>query len=144
MIDPIQARSRSVSFGLFHIFQGQSGRQKGGGLIHRAERWNLALQFIPQVESIGGGDNEIAGPVELFRVVEACVQICRKEDGFGKFRPQELQHRELVVDIAPYHADGFYLPLPAFSQLLIEIPDLGQKTADIVILTITFGALDVA
>ena len=99
------------------IVHGPQGRIEQGCLITIAKgrdgRLQLGMQFQPEMR----GDNQIARPLRLARMGQPRVQIGREKEGMGKVTPQCLKDHELVVYIAPQHADG--LELSILRRLLI-------------------------
>ncbi len=126
------------------VEQREPRTEERGRLVSRPERRDFLLETGCELESEAGRDDEIAGPVEVFRREQARVEIGREEHGPREGGAQRAEHGDLVVEVAAEHADRTDLALAECAQPVVLRLDLAREPAQVVELPDAFGGVGAA
>ncbi len=121
--------------------QCQPSGEEQGRLVAVAERRNLPLQRLLQLEAEVGDHDQVAGGLVLGGVEQAGVQVGGEEEDVTELLAQGLQDEELVVDVAAQDSDRpetfFALPL----QVAVESSEPPGETLQVVETPAAYRAL---
>ena len=98
-------------------------RNKGAGLVAVAEWGNSRLVLFSELQAEARGDKGVHAPVQLTRVQQPGVQICRKEQGVRQGLSECAKDNLLVIDIGAEDSNRSKA-LPSGGEFAVQLFEL--------------------